>query len=232
MRYSRFTLKQSVAGLMLLAALISGCATTAPTLDLESAPTAEGLYEVSGIDADQAWARSDADMAQYSKLHLESIDIQFRPGGEGSRSQIVRNTGGPYEVSGEQAEEYRAIADQEIAEEFAKSRRFTLVDEAGPDVLAVTVRLEDVTSNIPPEQLGQLSIYIAEFGEATIMLELRDSMSAGVVARISDRHTAENIDPQVRANPAITPTTEIERMFRLFGRQMRQQLEELASLGE
>ena len=230
MRQSRLFSSLTATANLLLASLITGCAATTPTINLESQRTAEGLYEVTGIDADEALARPDANMPQYSKIILEGIDVEFRSGGEAGWSQIARRSSGPYEVTEELAEEYRAIAEQEITEEFGESARFTLAEQPGAGVLSVTVQLADVTSYIPPEQTGRSSMYLSELGEAVLVMELRDSISKDLVARTSDRHTAENIGDQIRTNIAITNTAEVERLFRLHGRQLRRQLEQLGSL--
>ena len=215
---------------LLLASLLTGCATTTPTINLESQRTDDGLYEVIGIDADEALARPGANMPQYSKIFLQSIEVEFRSGGEAAWSQFARRSSGPYEVTEELAEEYRAIAVQEITEEFGESAHFTLAEQPGAGVLSVKVRLADVTSYIPPEQSGRNSMYLNELGEALLVMELRDSITQDVIARTTDRHTAENIGDQIRTNIAITNTAEVERLFRLLSRQLRRQLEQFGSL--
>ncbi len=221
---------RAVAGLLPLLALISGCTTTMPIINVESEPTEDGLYAVSGTDADQAWARPDVDMAQYSKIILQGIAIEYRPGGETQRNRFARISGDPYEVTHEQKEQFREIAEEEILDEFSESRRFTLVDAAGTDVLLVTVQLLDLVSYIPPD--APLSeIYLSEVGEATLVLELRDSATEAVLARVVDRHTAERIDRNVEFTVRASNTAEAQRLFHAFARMLRQRLDEFGALG-
>lgn len=233
MRLSRIARSSVALGFGLLAGLIAGCAATTPTITLDSTPTAEGLYEITGTDADQAWARSDVDMAQYSKIAVADIEIDYRPGGDSQTmmTRTVRRSGGPFEVTDEQKEEFRPIAEEEILEDFASSRRFALVDEPGPGVLLVTVKLADVVSYIPPEVAGRNASLASEYGEATLVLELRDSTTEAIVARVVDRRTAERIDRRVDFNAPITTAGQVEELFGSFARTLRQRLDEVGSLG-
>ncbi len=224
----------SVTAMLLIMTVATGCATPVPpALNMESEPTAEGLYEVTGIDADEALARADSDMAQYTKILIRRIDVEFRPGGDVVGPQIARTSAGPYAISEQDQEEYRTYAEVEIREELGESKRFTLVEEPGADVLAVTIQLSDLASYVPPnQQYGRTSAYLNRLGEATIDLELRDSVTDAVIARASDRHTAGNISNVIQVTATATVTADVERLFRLFGRHMRQQLEGFAALGE
>lgn len=218
--------------LLLFSFALSGCASVAPSIDPGSQPTAEGLYEVAGIDATQAYAHPEARLNQYTGILIRAIQVDFRAGGETSWTSGGRRTSGPYAVSEELAAEYRTIAQLEIRDEFDKSRRFTLVDEPGDDVLLITIVLDDVISNVPPAHIGRSSAYLGVLGEARLILEVRDSSSGAVLARVVDRHEATPVATQTSINPAGTSNADIERMFGMFGRQMRRQLEGLADIAE
>lgn len=74
-------------------------------------------------------------------------------------------------------------------EELQKSDRFRIVDKPGPNTLIVSGGLLDVTSQVPPKQVGSSSrIYLSSIGDATLVLEIRDSETNRILARAVDRH--------------------------------------------
>ena len=79
---------------------VAGCAAPVPTVDTsaEAEQTFDGLYPVKGSRADKAWARPDVDLTQYSKIMLESVGVEFRPGGESGRTFRARTNASHYEV--------------------------------------------------------------------------------------------------------------------------------------
>ncbi len=232
MRKRHFALPRTLGVSLASLWLLTGCpATTTPTINLDSEPTDQGLYELAGIDVDEAWAKPGVDMARYSKILLGGIDVEFRPGGETRTSRIALSSGGPFAVSEEEQAEYRSISAEEIPEELGRSGRYELADESGPDTLLVTVQLMDLVSNIPPDVSGRNDVYISELGEATVILEVRDSVTQELLARTVERHTAEGIERQVEVSVVVTNTSEIRRLFSIFGRELRGQLDDIGSLG-
>ncbi len=220
-----------IAALLLPIALTAACATpTPPTINLDSEPTEDGLYEVSNTEADMAWVRSDANLGQYSKIILRGVGIEYRPGGETRTNRFARASGEPFAVSEEQREQFQEIANEEILEELGDSQQFALVSEPGPDVLLVTVALGDLVSYIAPDApLSQ--VYLSEVGEATLVLELRDSTTNVVLARSADRRVAERIDRGLEISVRASTDAEVKRLFNDFGNALRRQLDELGGLG-
>jgi hypothetical protein len=77
-------------------------------------------------------------------------------------------------------EETRARFEEEVsevfAEELAKSERFTVSDTVGPDVLVIRGGMIDIVSNVPPEYVGRSEVFLSSLGEATLVLEVVDSL--------------------------------------------------------
>lgn len=206
-------------------ALIAGCATPVPTVDTspEAQATFDGLYEVKGSRADQAWARRDFDISPYSKIMLQSAGIEYRPGGKRGRS-VSSSSGGPYEVTEDQKARLREVVREKFLEELSKSKHFTLVDEPGPDVLLIRGAVLDVVSFVPPEPSGRSDIYIREVGEATLVLELRDSITEAILARAVDRRAAERAG-DFQKSSRVTNTAEVRRLAGTWARLLRERLD-------
>ena len=216
--------------LALAAAIVTGCAASAPTVDTtdESRATFDGLYPVKGTRADEAWARPGADLSQYSKVMMRGIRVEYRPGGESGRTAMSRSRGGPYEVTEEQKAAFVSIMAEQFLKELGKSKHFTIVSEPGPDVLLVRGALLDVVSYVPPEPIGARdAVYLTRVAEATLVLELRDSITEAIFARAVDRRAAEDaigFQESTRINNA----AEVRRLASTWARMLRSRLDEFA----
>jgi len=209
--------------------LFAGCTTSNPTIDTSPGAevTFDGLREVKGGNADKAWARPDADFTHYSKIMLLSAGIEYRPGGESGRTMRSRSQGGPYEVTEAQKTRIEKVVREAFTEELANSEHFRIVSEPGPDVLLVRGALLDVVSYVPPEQIGRGEIYLSRVGEATLVVELRDSITEAILARAIDRRAAERVGQFSESN-RVTNRSEIRQLAKRWGSLLRDRLDELA----
>jgi hypothetical protein len=112
-------------------------------------------------------------------------------------------------------------------EELAKSSRFTVTDEPGSDVLIIRGGLHDIVSHTPPEYIGRSEIYLRSVGEATLILEVVDSMSGEVLARAVERRSMERAGQEpIHAN-AVTTWAEVRRLARGWATRLRNGLDSL-----
>ena len=229
-KYTNFSPVQ-IPAMLAAICMAAGCTST-PTLDTsaEAEQTFDGLYPVRGGRADQAWARPGVDISQYKKIRLQGIGVEYRPGGESGRTYSARTSAQHFEVSEEQKAAFEAVMRDAFREELARSDHFTLVDEDGPDVLLIMGGLLDVVSYVPPEPIGRSEIYLSRVGEATLVLEIRDSITETTLIRAIDRRAAENDMSlgTLRSN-RVTNTAEVRRVARNWASLLRQRLDELAS---
>jgi len=190
--------------------------------------TYDGLYPVENPRADAAWARPDADISGYSKIMLEGVGVQFRPG---ARTRVNRASSASdyYVVTPERKKRLKEIFAEKFREELAKSTHFMLVDEAAPDVLLIKGGLIDVVSYVPPAQAGRYEIFLDRIGEATLVLEITDSVSEAIIARSVDRRAAETISKDFQRSNRATNTAEVRRLAGIWARMLREQLDYYAS---
>ena len=139
---------------------------------------------------------------------------------------MVRSQGGPYFIDDEARRQFEALVSDIFAEELQKLERFELVDEPGPDVLMVRGGLLDVTSYVPPDPIGGRSfVYLSAVGEATLVLELRDSESGTILARSIDRRAAETIGDSLSQANSVTNSAEARRLIRHWATRLREGLD-------
>ena len=207
--------------------VLSGCAGSNPTIDTSDTAkmTFDGLYPIEGGTADAAWARPGADISQYSKIMLQGVGIEYRPGGETGRLHHARIGDDHFELSDKQKARFEIVVKEAFQEELSRSEYFTLVDEPGPDVLLIKGGLLDVVSYAPPEPLGRGEIYLRRVGEATLVLEIRDSVSEAIIARVVDRRAAEDAGGEFSKSNRAANTAEVRRLVRAWGRILRDRLD-------
>jgi hypothetical protein len=205
-----------------------GCTSGPPTIQtgLDAEVTFDGLHRVDNAKADEAWARPDFDISTYTKIMLVRTTIQYTPATNLGRSQRERELDGPYFISDESKARFEALVSKTFGEELRKIKHFTFTDEAGPDVLLVSGGLLDVSSYVPPETVNPGSgIFIRRVGEATLVLELRDSETGTALARSVDRKAAENRDGNVQESNPSANAAEVRRLIQFWASRLRDGLD-------
>ena len=209
--------------------IVGGCATPNPTVDTSAAAedmTYDGLYPIRDSFADAAWARPDADISRYSKIMLQGVGIEYRPGGESGKLYYLRSSDEHFEITDRQKQRFREILKEAFETELARSAHFRLVNEPGPDVLLIRGGLLDVVSYVPPEPVGGSDVYLSRVGEATLVLEIRDSESEAIIARAVDRRAAEDTARGFRKSNRVANQAEIRRLAGTWARLLRERLDD------
>jgi hypothetical protein len=218
----------------LVAIAVSGCSTAPPTIDTgpDAEVTFDGLYEVKNSRADKAWALPDLDLKGYRKIMLQGAGVEYRPGGQSGRTFYQRSRGGPFEVTEEQKARFEATVGQVFREELGKSEHLEIVTEPGPDVLLVRGALLDVVSYVPPDDTpGRVDVYLSSVGEATLVIEIRDSITGAILARTIDRRAAESMPGMLTESNRVTNTAEVRRVVRRWATALREGLERITTDG-
>jgi hypothetical protein len=108
----------------------------------------------------------------------------------------------------------------------SNSERFELVETTGPDTLLVRGVLLDVVSRVPPDRIGRSQVFLSSVGEATLVLELRDSVTFSIIARAVDRRAAARPGSSMQSN-TVTNWAEVRRLANRWAQQLRAGLESL-----
>ncbi|MDX1506674.1 MAG: DUF3313 family protein [Woeseiaceae bacterium] len=225
-------------GLLLIVAASVGCSTT-PTF--QQGPGAEvthdGLTRLDNTVMDAVWARTDIDLSEYNKIMFDGVGIEFREvegpysGRAGAGTSISRRSNQTEFALDEETQAlFRKEIGEAFAEEMGESKVYTIVDEPGHDVLLVRGGLLDVVSRIPPETVGRSRVFLDSVGEATLVLEIRSSVSNTIYARAVDRRAMEQKGLMIESNRA-TNRAEVRRLGRQWARILREGLEQLMSGG-
>jgi hypothetical protein len=194
----------------MLLSLFAGVAVAADT----SAVSPEGLVEVKSKRLDAAYLAPGADFRPYTKLMVDPTQTAFRKDwmkNMNDRRDLSRM------ISSEQAQQMLEGARTNFAEVFTEvftKAGYTIVDTPGPDVLRVTPGLVNLYVNAPDVMAaGRSTSYTANAGEATMILELRDSQTNALLGRVFDRReTRDSVGLQAASR--VTNVQDFRMLFR------------------
>ena len=94
-------------------------------------------------------------------------------------------------------------------------------------VVIIVGALHDIVSRVPPEQAGRSEVWLSSLGEATLIIQIADSLSGEVIYRAIDRRAAESVGGQmVRGNSAQT-WGEVRRWARRWATRLREGLDSI-----
>ncbi len=224
MTHQNCMFRAAVLPAMLLISL-TGCVSGTQTV--QTGPSAEvtfdGLHRVDNTGRIDAWVTPDISLAKYSKILPIDTGVKYRTVRSGLRSATE------FEISERQRSRLEEVLREAFSDELRASKYFTFTDKPGPDVVILRAGLIDVVSNVPEEGPGPERNYIRTIGTATLVIELQDSMSGEVLARATERRTAEPLDDLQLSTRASNLAT-VRREAKRWARSLREALDELHEL--
>lgn len=216
--------QRNVASLLsgILLASISISATAAPKVQtgMLAEVTYDGLHRVDVRTMKKAWAKPQLDLTQYTKIMVLPTAMTFKDADKRSRSEFPLNQ--------HQKDTLKETVLSVFIEELGKSERYTLTNEPGPDVLQIQAAILDIVSRVPPEPVGRGGFVLSSLGDATLVVELRDSMSDEILARAVDRRSVSPAFPQ--RSSSVNNLAEVRYSARKWATQVRRHLDEFTKL--
>jgi hypothetical protein len=219
----------AIASLLCASLLVPASLPAASKAAAEEAMSADGLQKTRVKGIDLVYARPGASLAAYSKLRIGPVSVAFRkdfdPAKPGSRLKYA-----PDELEKIRASVGRIVHD-EFVKELAKGS-YATTDAAGPDVLDVRASIVDLYVNAPDTmEPGRTRTYTMDAGEMTLILELVDSTTGQVLARVYDRREARDTGRLTWTN-SVTNQAEAANAARSWARILRTRLDAARGLGK
>jgi len=231
-------MKPKVLVIVALAAIATvGCSST-PTFQTgdDAEITHDGLTRMDRTIMDAVWARTDIDLTGINKIMFLGAGVEYRTnsgpysGRAGTGSVRSSSNRSEFQLDADT----RALFEEEITgaflEEFQTSELFKVVEEPGPDVLLIRAGLLDVVSRVPPDSVGRSRIFLDSVGEATLVLEVRDSVGLTILARAVDRRAMSNQSMAIESSRPRN-RAEVRRLGRRWGQLLRDGLEAMIEDG-
>ena len=175
----------------------------------------DGLVEVQTKRMDAAFLLPGADFRPYTKVIIDPTQVAFRKDWLRDTNQSrPRLTS---QVSEQQAAEILAAArsnfDDIFRDAFAEAG-YPVVTAPAADAMRVSTAIINLYLNAPDTMSADRSrAYTANAGEATLVMEVRDSMTGALLARVVDRReTMKSATPQLATR--VSNTSDFRRLFK------------------
>ena len=148
----------------------------------------DGLTKVEVKGLDLAYARKDTNFAGYGKLIVEPVEVAFHKNWNPTRP------GSHLKLGAGDRENIRTGVAKIVQEEFERALQptYPLAKEAGPDVLRVRAKVLNLIANAPDTKTAGAHAIVMSSGEMTLLLELYDSETGSILARVVDRKEGRN----------------------------------------
>jgi hypothetical protein len=167
---------------------------------LAEAASADGLVPVRSWNLDELSMRPNVDLASYRKVVIDPPQIAFRNDWNQSEQDYRGKTRRLLSDDVRSiVEDMKSVMQSSVAEAF-NARGYEIVRSSGPGVLRLTPTAADVYVNAGDETPpGATKLFTKDAGEATLVLEARDSLSGELLARVVDHRIArETKGTQIR----------------------------------
>jgi hypothetical protein len=211
---------------LLSTALVLSLVACASEPTIQTGPDAEvtfdGLVRIDNSAFSNAWIDPDVDLTQYTKIMPGGAEFEFRAVKKSNSASMTRRPNeSEYWISDENKEKVREIVTLAFREELMQSKHFEFANTRGPDTLIIVGGLHDIVSRVPPDIAGRGEIYLASVGEATLILEARDSLSGETIYRAVDRRSAEQADGYLTMSNSVRTVTEVRRLAKRWASRLR-----------
>jgi len=203
-----------------LALSVLGCAAPRPVA-ISSTVNYEGLAEVSRPYFDVAQVRPETVFSEYDGVIVSAPELAFRTP---DRSQEQ------FPLDENQKQRFQAALAEAFSLEFSNLQNLDLRDQPGQSVLELTVRVENITATVPSGQGPQLGFALTAVGEATLILELRDSESGQILARGVDTRAVEGA-ALGQGGGMVTRWEDVEKLCARWASMARSRLDALIDQG-
>ena len=192
--------------------------------------THDGLHLVPDTEVAAAWVKPDADFAGYDRIMLLDAYVAFRKGWEQEqrRSSVHNVTKRDVErMRREVAELFREVFTEELGGEDG----YPVVEEADSDVLLLRPAIIELDVTAPDLSRSTRSYnFAASAGAATLFLEIYDSVSGEILARVLDSKVAGE-SAFMRWSNQVTNRAAAREVLAGWAGLLRQRLDEIHAEG-
>jgi hypothetical protein len=202
-------------------AAAAGLALSAPAAAATPGPW-ESLVQVKSKRADAVYLLPGADFRPYTKVMLDPTEVAFKKGWQRQYNSSTRGLG--TRISDEDmmqgANEVREGFERIFAETFTEAG-YQVVNQAGPDVLKIRTAVVNLVVAAPDKPTaGRNYVFSVDAGEATLILEARDSMTGALLGGAADRRAVGDTTGGFSATrrTSVSNKADFESMFKRWGK--------------
>ena len=209
--------------IFLIALLVSACAPQPIVPVAATTNEVDGLEQVSSRYFDTAFVRPGMDFSHYTEVLVNESELAFKTPDRAQRQ---------FPLSDEQKDRFRQTLDAQFAAELANLDNLRLTDAGGARCARFQVRVQDILTTVPAQATGGAgwgSLSLRALGEATLVIELHDSESGEILARVYDRTAVEGVAVAQNQAAPLTRWQDAEVMCKQWASTVRQRLDALVA---
>lgn len=202
----------------LLAGIAAGLLIASPLASSADEPASDswdGLVQVKSKKLDAAFLLPGEDFRPYKKVMIDPAQVAFKK--NWMRDINSQRRALSSKVTQQDADEIVAAARSNFGEIFVEEFRkggYEVVESPAPDVLRLSAAVVDLYVNAPDTMsAGRSRTYTVEAGEATLVLEVRDSTTGALMGRVVDRRATRE-SPTLSYTNAVTNRADFRELFR------------------
>jgi hypothetical protein len=191
---------------------------------------ADALVKIKAKNVDQAFLLPGTDFKQYKKVIIAPSEVAFQK--NWLRDMNDRSMSLSRRVSDKDAQQIIEAARSgfdEIWAEAYSAAGYQVVATPGEDVLKIVPGVFDLYVNAPDiQEPGRSKSYTVEAGEASLLLDVRDSVSGTLLGRVIDRRTAGVDMGRMQWTTSVSNRSDFRQLFKRWAKISTDGLSELA----
>src|SRR5437899_3713422 len=203
-------------------------ATAPPAAAATPPPAWDGLSLVKAKKVQAVYLLPGADFRGYSKVMIDPTEVAFKKDwvrDYNSRAVSSRIS----DADAKKMLEAARTGFEEIFRQAYADAGYQVVTEPGADVLRVRTAVANLYVTAPDRQtMGRSRTYSREAGSATLILEVRDSLSGALLGRAVDSRIAGDTGPYMRNS--VTNRADFKQLFARWAKISADGLTELKAM--
>jgi hypothetical protein len=214
--------KSSFLGPLLALWLVAGCS----GFGSREPAQWDGLVQQRNARLGALFVKPGADVSSFHNVLIDPVEVRFAQSWDPNRS--ASSPGRRLDARDLASIQTRLaeLTRETFAEELGRAG-YAIVEAPGYETLRLTVAIVDLSVTAPDTMAaGRSTTFTADAGRATLVLELRDSVTGEVLARAVDTRTARGAGP-VTLSSRTTNTAAARRVVRIWASGLRQALTEM-----
>jgi len=186
----------------------------------------EGLELVEKDSRGEIYTDPDADWAAYTQVQLERASVAFRKNWKRDQNRYD-----PFKVKDRDVEKIKTdlseLFNEVFTEELSSDNGYMMVDSTGENVMTIGPQIVDLDVYAPDtfNRAGRSMSYTEKAGRMTLMLEIRDSVSGDLIAKMSHRQDAPRYG-WAQWTTSVSNKAEARRMLQRWAKALRTRLDE------
>jgi hypothetical protein len=172
----------------------------------------EGLTQVRSPRAQLVYLLPGVDFRTYTKVMLDPTEVAFRRNWQRDYNRTARPGTRINDADATRAADRVRTGFGEIFANAYTEGGYQVVTQAGPDVLRLRTGVMNLYVTAPERMTAGISrTYAVDAGEATLVIEARDSLTGALLGRVFDRQTAGDIGG---IRTSVSNQADFEALFR------------------